>query len=181
MSFRRKREAYYRKKLHFWSYLLIVFSIICLTFRSKSPVIWRHSAKRRPSQESQGNLEPDNWGWQEKKNEIFIYRLIYCSISSSMRPDQKTPPPPPPGTKKRRLSAKHLAPPPPPPPKSSKGGQRVVMKGHTLKEALEYTPAPREKNKYTKLTSDERLQRLRQVNIIFTHLAIKNLYRGWWL
>ena len=39
------------------------------------------------------------------------------------------------------------------------------MKGHTLKEALEYTPAPREKNKYTKLTSDERLQRLRQVNI----------------
>ena len=78
-----------------------------------------------------------------------------------------SPPPPQPSGKKRRPSNRHLAPPPPPPPKHSRStGQRVVMKGQTLKEALEYTPAPPDKTKFGHLSSDQRLIRLKQVKII---------------
>ena len=51
------------------------------------------------------------------------------------------------------------APPPPPPPK--KNQERVVMKGKTLKEALEYTPG-KPKDKFIALSREDRVKRLKQ-------------------
>merc|ERR1712025_1240756 len=58
-----------------------------------------------------------------------------------------------------------LAPPPPPPPPRKgahqpDGGGRVVMKGQTLKEALEYNPQP--KKKFSTLSQEDRVKRLKQ-------------------
>ena len=53
----------------------------------------------------------------------------------------------------------HIAQPPPPPP-PPKGGVKV-MKGQSLKEALEYIPA-QPKKKFATLSSEERVKRLRQ-------------------
>ena len=52
------------------------------------------------------------------------------------------------------------APPPPPPPRKGAEGARVVMKGQTLKEALEYNPQP--KKKFSTLSQEDRVKRLKQ-------------------